>query len=215
MNPTENMDVSKTVEIFDLQVDQQMLPQGLNPVGRGGLLKSSENGLSLEDVPRLILGHVELQEHVVEHGNEVALEKAGRYTRPVNHPDFSSGLTNRDTGSIRKNWENMVKAKNNAKFNPKTLKIVRDELDNLLKKAENPEHSIASSDNSAGTWASFAPIPEEAPIEKIIAGYSEMTDERKVDALRNELPPFDENDIKYTNLKFALGTELQYKRIET
>ena len=54
------------------------------------------------------------------------------------------------------------------------------------------------------TWASFAPIKEN-PIEKIIEGYAQMSNDDKVDALRSELPPFNITDIKYQNLKYALG----------
>ena len=211
MNPNKDEQVAKTVKIFDLQVEQQMLPKGSNPVGRGNLLKNSERGLSIEDVPRLLLGHVELQEHVLERGTDAEMEKIARhqpFNPPIQHVDVGSrkdfAFTS-ESNSIKRNWEELVKAKNKAKFNPRTLVIVRNELDNLVKKSEGIDESIASSGNSTSTWASFAPIPEEAPIEKIIPGFSEMSDEDKVDALKDELPPFDENDVKYANLKFALG----------
>ena len=110
-------------------------------------------------------------------------------------------------GTLKQKWEELRIATNKSKFNARTLRIVRDELDNLLKKAENEnlDQSRASSGNSTSTWASFAPIPEEGPISKVIPGYADLSDEDKVIALKKELPPFDLNDVKYANLKFALG----------
>ena len=96
-------------------------------------------------------------------------------------------------------------ARNKSKFDSRTLKIVRDELDNLLKKAEEGSNDSHASGSSTSTWASFAPIPEENPVCKVIKGYEKLSDEQKVDALKDQLPPFDVNDVKYANLKFALG----------
>ena len=39
-----------------------------------------------------------------------------------------------------------------------------------------------------------------------------MDDQQKVEALKNELPPFDINDLKYANLKYALGKFSRYMR---
>ena len=229
MDSTNDHSVKETIKIFELQVDEQMLPNGINPIGLGNLLTSSEHGLSKEDVPKLILGHVQPQNHVTEHGTKAEMEKRNTHNRAFGKDAFgrngdpgenstsnsASGFDNARIGlprnasydSVRKNWEEMVNAKNKSKFNPRTLKIVRDELDNLMKDSEGIDRSNESgnSGTSTSTWASFAPIQEEAPIEKIIKGYSQMSDEDKVDALKMELPPFDENDIKYLNLKSALG----------
>ena len=232
MDPVNRIDVKKTIEMFELQVDEQMLPQGTNPIGLGNLLNTSEHGLSHEDIPKLILGHVQPQTHVTEHGTKAEMEKRNIHKRAFGRDAFgrngdpgpnsngisASGFENARTGlpsnasadSVRKNWDEMVKAKNKAKFNPRTLKIVRDELDNLMKISEGLDRSDGSgnSGTSTSTWASFAPIQEEAPIEKIIKGYAKMSDEDKVNALKMELPPFDVNDIKYLNLTYALGKRI-------
>ena len=229
MEAIENVDVKETVKIFELQVDDQMLPQGKNPIGLGDLLTTSSKGLSHEDIPKLILGRIQPQMHETEHGTKAEMEKRNVHKRAYGKDAFgrfgdpgsesknasASGFEEAKTGmpknasadSIRKNWEDIVNAKNRSKFNPRTLKIVRDELDNLMKISEGLDRSgdSGNSGTSTSTWASFAPIQEEAPIEKIIKGYAKMNDEQKVDALKMELPPFDENDIKYNNLKFALG----------
>ena len=229
MDPVNGIDVKKTIEMFELQVDEQMLPQGMNPIGRGNLLNTSEHGLSREDVPKLILGHVQPQMHKTEHGTKAEMEKRNIHKRAFGKDAFgrngdpgcnsnsesASGFENARTDmppnasidSVRKNWDEMVKAKNKAKFNPRILKIVRDELDNLMKISEGLDRTDGSgnSGTSTSTWASCAPIQEEAPIEKIIKGYAQMNDEDKVNALKMELPPFDENDIKYINLTYALG----------
>ena len=229
MEKMDNKNVKETIKIFELQVDEQMLPQGRNPIGLGDLLTSSNKGLSREDVPKLILGRVQPQLHETEHGTKVEMEKRNVHKRAYGKDAFgrygdpgpssqnlsASGFDrakanmqrNASSESIKKNWEDIVNARNRAKFNPKTLKIVRDELDNLMRVSEGLERTNESgnSGTSTSTWASFAPIEEETPIEKIISGYAEMSDEDKVDALRSELPPFDENDAKYNNLKYALG----------
>ena len=86
------------------------------------------------------------------------------------------------------------------------MRLVRNELDNLQKKADGLlDNSNASSEGSNSTWASFAPNPEEKPICKIIKNFNKMSDEQKVDALKEQLPPFNIDDVKYANLKFALG----------
>ena len=200
MEKMDNKNVKETIKIFELQVDEQMLPQGRNPIGLGDLLTSSNKGLSREDVPKLILGRVQPQLHEREHGTKAEMEKRNLHKRAYGKDAFGR---HGDPGPSSQN----LSAKNRAKFNPKTLKIVRDELDNLMRVSEGLERTNESgnSGTSTSTWASFAPIEEETPIEKIISGYAEMSDEDKVDALRMELPPFDENDAKYNNLKYALG----------
>ena len=229
MEKIDNKNVKETIKIFELQVEEQMLPQGRNPIGLGDLLTKSKKGLSREDVPKLILGRVQPQLHETEHGTKAEMEKRNLHKRAFGQDAFgrhgdpgpssqnmsASGFdkaktnmpSNASAESIRKNWEDIVNARNRAKFNPRTLKIVRNELDNLMRVSEGLERADESgnSGTSTSTWASFAPIEEEAPIEKIISGYAEMSEEEKVDALRMELPPFDENDAKYNNLKYALG----------
>ena len=48
MDPVNGIDVKETIKMFELQVEEQMLPQGTNPIGLGNLLTTSEHGLSRE-----------------------------------------------------------------------------------------------------------------------------------------------------------------------
>ena len=204
MEESKPKTVDDTVRIFDLQVEQQMLPNGSNPIGRGNLLRNSESGLSYEDIPRLVLGHVHEAGFSTEDGQEVAFEKIARHGCDFERSDDEELQDGGSYEEMKKRWEELRIAKNKSKFDPKTLKLVRDELDNLMKKAEG---NLDSSGASTSTWASFAPPPEEKPICKIIKNYTKMSDEQKVDALKNELPPFNIDDVKYANLKFALAPD--------
>ena len=46
MDENNILDVGRTIELFDLSVDDQMLPHGSNPKGVGMLLKDSKRKLS-------------------------------------------------------------------------------------------------------------------------------------------------------------------------
>ena len=61
MDEDNMLDVGKTIEVFDLRVDDAMLPGGSNPFGRGAMIKYSKNKLELDDIPRLILGPEEVK----------------------------------------------------------------------------------------------------------------------------------------------------------
>ena len=195
--------VDETIRIFNLQVDKQMLPQGVGTNDRRAI-----EGALYAEIPKMILGSVQECNFEVETGQAAAEEKIYRFgTGFERDPDPPLQLQSHDYSTLKQKWDELRIAKNKSKFNAKTLRLVRDELDNLLKKSEGADldQSRASSGNSTSTWASFAPIPEEGPLSKIIPGYFQLSDEQKVDALKNELPPFDINDTKYANLKFALG----------
>ena len=46
MDENNMLDVGRTIELFDLSVEDQMLPHGSNPKGIGPLLKDSKRKLS-------------------------------------------------------------------------------------------------------------------------------------------------------------------------
>ena len=81
MDPVNGIDVKETIKMFELQVEEQMLPQGMNPIGLGNLLTTSEHGLSREDMPKLILGHIQPQQHKTEHGTKAEMEKRNLHKR--------------------------------------------------------------------------------------------------------------------------------------
>ena len=63
---------------------------------------------------------------------------------------------------------------------------------------------MIASNVSTNTRASSDKLVKK-PIEKIIKGYDKMSLENKIEALKSELPPFNIEDYKYNNLKYALG----------
>ena len=159
MEQSRKNEVDETVRIFNLQVDKQMLPQGVAPYA---------------EIPKLIIGPVQDCNFKVETGEAAAAEKiywhCSGFERDPD-PPLQGQLF--DSSTLKQKWDELRIAKNESKFNAKTLKLVRNELDNLQKKAEgiDLDQSRASSGNSTSTWASFAPIPEEGPLGKIIPGY--------------------------------------------
>ena len=220
MDPQRKQNLKKTVEVFDMKIDDKMLPGGANPMGKGHLMANSENGLAISDVPSLVLGVVEPQSFTTEEGNRAWMEKMNAHARAFGRvrqnsdegresdlesvASYATSMSQASTvGEIANAWDEVMKAKNDGKFNAKKLKIIRKELDYLLKKAEEGNDSIAS-DDSASTWASFGK-PTVKPIEKVIKGYEKMSLENKIEALKSELPPFNIEDYKYNNLKYALG----------
>ena len=90
MEGNSENNVGETIKIFNLQVGQQMLPTGSNPLGRGNLMRNSDRGLSMEDVPRLIIGHVQEPAFKVEHGTETAFEKIARHGTGFKRDDDES-----------------------------------------------------------------------------------------------------------------------------
>ena len=46
MDEDNILNIGKTIELFDLSVEDQMLPHGSNPKGMGSLLKDSKRKLS-------------------------------------------------------------------------------------------------------------------------------------------------------------------------
>ena len=223
MDPNRNQDVKKTIEIFDMKIDSKMLPGGTNPKGIGNLLANSENGLAMADLSKLVLGDVKPQTFKTEEGNEAMMEKMNSHARAFGRvrqasaeegtssdiesvASFATGFSTQTStvGDIAGTWDEITVAINKGKFNARKLKAVRNELDELMRKTGDENDSIASSNNSISTWASFAP-PTKKPIEKYIEGYEKLSLEDKIETLKKELPPFNIEDYKYNNLKYALG----------
>ena len=100
--------VSDTVRVFDLQVGQQMLPNGSNPLGSGLAMKNLERGLSMEDVPRIFIGEVQGNGFETEHGNEIVFEKLERhgtgFVRSDDEELQETGLSNEE---MKKRWEEL------------------------------------------------------------------------------------------------------------
>ena len=227
MDTNKERNIKKTIDVFDMKIDEKMLPGGSNPLGRGHLLVNSQDGLAMADLQNLVLGPVEPQRFVTEEGNKVWMEKMNRHARAYGRvgqasdddtisdneslASYATGFSTQtsDVGDIASTWDEVMIAKNKGKFNTRKLKIIRKELDDLLKKAEAGNDSLASSSNSTSTWASSAPTPViRSAIDKFIKGYDKMSIENKIETLKNELPPFNIDDLKYRNLKYALGLYL-------
>ena len=74
MDEDNILDVGRTIELFDLSVEDQMLPHGSNPKGMGSLLKHSNRKLSALDVPRLVIGATHPPPYPIEYGREAEFE---------------------------------------------------------------------------------------------------------------------------------------------
>ena len=160
MERKRNYNVKETVDVFNIKVDEKMLPGGAS-----NQLKYSQNGLAPADLKKIVLGPVEAQKFATEEGNKAMMEKLNRHVPwRIRHPDPDSDESISETASlmsdsttggsivsnyegIASTWDEIMQAKNKGKYNAKKLKIIRNELDNLLKKADEND-SIASSGNS-------------------------------------------------------------------
>ena len=154
-----NYNVKKTVDVFNITVDDKMLPEGVeNP------LKHSQKGLAPADLVKIVLGPVETQSFKTEEGNIAMMEKMNRHIPwSVRHPDPESDESSDDAASmisvstnatsasnlegIARTWDDIMLAKNKGKYKARNLRIIRKELDNLVKQSEGNE-SFASSGNS-------------------------------------------------------------------
>ena len=74
MNEDNILNVGLTVELFDLQVDEKMLPSGTNPRGVGRDLLYSSKKLDIVDMKKVAIGP-RVQPKVHEDGSVVGLQK--------------------------------------------------------------------------------------------------------------------------------------------